>query len=347
MGKEPGEAPYVVVWDLETQRTFEEVGGRKPWELGLAVAVAWRSDRNTFEAFRATESRDLIKLLRGAVLLVGYNTIDFDVRVMEPHGLNKRLWGELRHLDLFDKIRSATDAWPKLDDVARCTLGRGKSGRGLESVSWFRAGQIDRVIEYCARDVELTRDLYWTALQGATLHFTGKSGKQRKVRIRAEEIEGVTVPPPRPSGVLDWIVGAPPPVVERVWERSEERVAQRKRSAASAATPPDPRAKQPQASASAVQAQTPPAPPPLTPATTADTGPLPPKTPPALVDRVIIAARRAAAALIAVPAGLWLIGIAEVVRRDPSVPAILASAILAAPAVLALWAAWKAWPRGG
>ena len=48
----------------------------------------------------------------------------------------------------------------ELDSLARGTLGMAKAADGLQAVQWFRAGQVDKVLDYCRQDVIVTRGLY-------------------------------------------------------------------------------------------------------------------------------------------------------------------------------------------
>jgi len=67
-----------------------------------------------------------------------------------------------------------------LDNLSRATLGMGKSGAGLEAISWWRAGEKDRVKEYCLQDVRLTRDLYeFGRKNGFVLADTRDKGRVR------------------------------------------------------------------------------------------------------------------------------------------------------------------------
>ena len=47
----------------------------------------------------------------------------------------------------------------KLDDIAYATLGAKKIGNGADAPKWYQAGQIQKVVNYCADDVAIERDL--------------------------------------------------------------------------------------------------------------------------------------------------------------------------------------------
>jgi DEAD/DEAH box helicase domain-containing protein len=49
---------------------------------------------------------------------------------------------------------------PKLEDLAAATLGVGKLGDGLDAVRWYREGELEKLAEYCRRDVEATHQIY-------------------------------------------------------------------------------------------------------------------------------------------------------------------------------------------
>ena len=64
----------------------------------------------------------------------------------------------------------------KLEAIARPTLGKGKSADGLQALKWYKEGKLDKIIEYCKVDVEVTRDIHLYALEKGKLHYDSRSG---------------------------------------------------------------------------------------------------------------------------------------------------------------------------
>ena len=64
----------------------------------------------------------------------------------------------------------------KLESIARPTLGTGKSADGLQALKWYKEGKLDKIVEYCKVDVEVTRDLHRFALENGKLHYDSKLG---------------------------------------------------------------------------------------------------------------------------------------------------------------------------
>lgn len=149
---------HFLIIDVETQKLVQDVGG---WEnidkLGISVACAFDSKTDQFIAFRENELKNLIELCEER-LVVGYNIRGFDLPVMVPYGLNPH------RLDVFDimyDLETLTrQRFLKLEAVARGTLNAGKSADGLMAVQWWKAGQIQKIIDYCIQDVKVTRDIF-------------------------------------------------------------------------------------------------------------------------------------------------------------------------------------------
>lgn len=149
-----------LVIDLETKKTFAEVGGDKNIrDLGISVAGVYSYAKDAFFAFEEHELPQLARMLEDTGHVVGFNIIHFDLPVLEPY-VDARLLAPLAVTDIFADAVKFLGHRVGLDGVAKATLGAGKSGHGLEALEWFRQGRVAEVKKYCLDDVRLTRDLY-------------------------------------------------------------------------------------------------------------------------------------------------------------------------------------------
>jgi DEAD/DEAH box helicase domain-containing protein len=172
----------VVIFDLETQRSFEEVGGRSQFHrLGVSVGVAYRYDQDDFLVVTEETIGQLISLLLDADLVVGYNIRGFDYEVLAAY-TEEDLHG-LPTFDLMFDLEERLGFRPKLDSVASATLGEGKSADGLQALEWWKRGEIDKIVEYCREDVRVTRDLYDFGKRHRWVHVPRFGGKPRKVEV--------------------------------------------------------------------------------------------------------------------------------------------------------------------
>jgi DEAD/DEAH box helicase domain-containing protein len=172
-----------IVFDLETQRSADEVGGWKNiHQLGLSVAVAYVAAEDVYRVYREEEVGSLVELLRSAPLVVGFNIINFDYRVLSSYTDIKL--ANLPTRDLLADIYKQLGFRLRLDDVAMSTLNTPKSADGLQAIQWYREGKWDELIEYCKQDVKVTRDLFEFGRQHGCVYFHDKYKKaKRKVMV--------------------------------------------------------------------------------------------------------------------------------------------------------------------
>jgi len=150
--------------DIETLRLSHEVEGG--WgsihKFGLAVAVTWDPE-NRFRRWFEADADPLIAELARWSRIITFNGDRFDLIVLQGYGPVREL--RKRSLDLLADLKNQLGFRVKLDSLAKETLGRYKSGSGLDAVNWWRAGEKEKVCKYCENDVQLLIDLVKHARQ--------------------------------------------------------------------------------------------------------------------------------------------------------------------------------------
>lgn len=155
--------------DVESQKSAQEVGGWKP-ELMLFGLAVTHDDVHGYRTWYEKDIAALVDLLLSSDQVIGYNLIDFDLKLIAAYD---RRVEQVAHkaVDLLTQINSALGFRLKLDDVARATLGKGKTGDGMLSLSLWKQGRLAEVEAYCEMDVELTKELHIHALQHGKLCY--------------------------------------------------------------------------------------------------------------------------------------------------------------------------------
>jgi DEAD/DEAH box helicase domain-containing protein len=172
-----------VFFDLETQNLFEDVGGRDPSRLRVACAVTWSETRNDFVVYWEKDVPALLLELKDAEEVIGFNILRFDYEVLKPYAAGTHL-ASVRTLDLLVDIQRTLGFRLSLDSIATATLGTSKSADGVQSVKWFRAGELDKVAEYCKSDVDITRRVYEFGRAEGFVHYHSKLGSKLKVPVK-------------------------------------------------------------------------------------------------------------------------------------------------------------------
>jgi len=169
-----------VVFDLETQNTFNDVESRDVLGLDISVASTYDSVTDSYTTVAIDELEKIWPIIEGAEALVGYNSNHFDIPL-----LNKYYPGDLYHIksiDLLEDIKNSLGRRLRLDSVAQATIGAKKSANGLQAIKWWHEGNIDAIKKYCQQDVKVTKEVFEYALKNGKILF--KDGnKKREVPI--------------------------------------------------------------------------------------------------------------------------------------------------------------------
>ena len=171
-------------FDLETQKTFDEVGGRHHTRrLGLSVGVTYSTADEDYHVYTEAEVDALVQDLSRANRVVGFNVLRFDYEVLR--GYSDYPFDEIPTVDMLDHIYRTLGFRVSLDGLASATLGANKSADGLAAVRWYRSGQMDKIIAYCKQDVQVTKELYEFGKENGYVQFQDRrSYRLRKVSVR-------------------------------------------------------------------------------------------------------------------------------------------------------------------
>jgi DEAD/DEAH box helicase domain-containing protein len=180
----------IVYFDLETQKSFGDVGGFSHKDkMCVSVAVTYSTARGTYEIYPENEMERLGEELVRADLVVGWNHIQFDYPVLQPY-VFPTLAEQTVNLDMMLELEKILGFRLKLDSVASATLGMGKTADGLDALRWWqehkKTGEfapLRKIAEYCAYDVKVTKCVHEYALEHGLLKFEDKGGRLNEVAV--------------------------------------------------------------------------------------------------------------------------------------------------------------------
>ena len=171
-----------LVLDLETKKSFEEVGGyHNTDKLEVSVCGVYSYDRDEFRAFREEEFKELGEWLKSSSLIIFFNSKSFDFTALQPYFRFKL--AKLPHLDILEEVKHALGFRLKLDSLAQTTLGEGKSGSGLDALKYFKSNDWESLIKYCLDDVRITRDVYEYGKKHGNLWYE-TMGRRQPIPVR-------------------------------------------------------------------------------------------------------------------------------------------------------------------
>jgi hypothetical protein len=171
--------------DLEYCTDWDDFAG-----MGVACVCAWDCKENVPLIFTEENLSQLKELILYRKYWVGFNNARFDNKLLEVHGVEipkyqtydilRELWiADNLNPDIFDP---KTHGGYSLENCAQKNFGIGKSGNGAQAPEWWQRGQRSKVLNYCLRDVMITRRLFMRVMsEGAIVH--PKDGS-RTVKLR-------------------------------------------------------------------------------------------------------------------------------------------------------------------
>lgn len=172
----------IVYFDLETQKSADEVGG---WDrirdMKMSVGVTYSTARGGYEIYGESRVDDLIRELQRADLVVGFNNLRFDYEVL--HGYTVFDLTQLPTMDMLVVLADTLKHRLSLDSIAEATFGLAKTSEGLQAIEWFRQGKLMEVAEYCCFDVKLTRMVHEFGAANRQLFYKNRFGARLSVAV--------------------------------------------------------------------------------------------------------------------------------------------------------------------
>ena len=175
------------VFDLETKFSAQEVGGwSRADRMGMSVGVIYDSELDGYTTYLEDDISEMIEHLRSLDLVVGFNNKRFDNQVLSAY-TQFDLY-QLPTVDILEEVYTRLSYRLSLDRLAEHTLGSCKTSDGLQALRWFKEGKIAEIIEYCKKDVELTRNLFLHELEHGFLLFKNKAGSIVRLPLQLDKV---------------------------------------------------------------------------------------------------------------------------------------------------------------
>jgi hypothetical protein len=180
----------IVYFDLETQRSFGDVGGSAHKDkMGISVAVTYSTTRGGYRIYGEHDINELVDELVRADLVVGWNHVEFDYPVLQGYTIYD-LPAQTVNLDMMLALQETLGFRMKLDAAASASLGTGKSADGLDALKWWqehkKTGSLEplmKIAEYCAFDVKVTKCVHEYALANGHIKYHDRGGQLQEVAV--------------------------------------------------------------------------------------------------------------------------------------------------------------------
>jgi DEAD/DEAH box helicase domain-containing protein len=172
----------IVYFDLETQKSADEVGG---WnnirDMRMSVGVTYSTARGDYRIYGEDQVDALVNELMRADLVVGFNNMRFDYEVL--HGYTVIDLRQVPTLDMLLELQKTMNHRLSLDSIATSTLGVEKTAEGLQAIRWYKEGRLSEIAEYCCYDVKITKLVHEFGGEKKQLFYKNRFGSTLTVNV--------------------------------------------------------------------------------------------------------------------------------------------------------------------
>lgn len=170
----------IAIFDCETENAPKEPRDWKNYLwMGLSICCVWVSwqggKEGRYRLFGKNEIERIVEVLERADQVVSFNGKHFDDPLLSAiYGQKLKL---KQHIDIMQVLAEKLGHKVGQEQVARATLGEGKTGHGKFAPTLFKEGRWGELCTYCQDDVRLLKSLYFYALEHERLIVGNKWGK--------------------------------------------------------------------------------------------------------------------------------------------------------------------------
>ena len=169
-----------VIFDLETQKFFDDIEGFDPALLGVSVLSMYvrTLDRDFNEvsgemiSFFEADLGKAWDIFKNADRIIGFNSKRFDVPALKPY-LPIELT-KIAHLDILEHVKEANGKRVSLNAIVKETLGDHKADDPRNAIIYWQKHDeesLKKLKFYCEEDVRLTKEVYDFGLKNKKLSF--------------------------------------------------------------------------------------------------------------------------------------------------------------------------------
>ncbi|MCX8028443.1 MAG: DEAD/DEAH box helicase [Brevinematales bacterium] len=168
-----------IVFDIETQKYSYEVGG---WDnakdMLVSIAVVYDIKEDKILIFNENNIKLLIELLFSSDIVIGYNSRNFDYKVLSRYDSRFEICDSVKTFDILNDLlkKHIGDTKVSLNNLIRNNINpQGKTTHSKDIPNFFREGKIETVIKHCEEDVIYTYKIMKKILEDKYLKYEHKN----------------------------------------------------------------------------------------------------------------------------------------------------------------------------
>lgn len=172
----------IYIFDLQTRKTYEDVGGKKGIaQMGISFAALLNHQTDELELFTEKEVTRLIDKILSSQLIVGLNLKKFSYKVLSSFGNTD--FQKIRSLDILDYLRKKIVLKPCIEDLFLGTLGINKSLDNMKITRLFKLGKTEEVKQITIQNVKALNSVYSFGKEKGHVFLNDRTGQRWKISV--------------------------------------------------------------------------------------------------------------------------------------------------------------------
>jgi DEAD/DEAH box helicase domain-containing protein len=170
------------ILDLQTQKTFEDVGGKKGTsQMGISFAALLKHNTDEIKVYTETDINTLLDEIFSSYLIVGLNLKKFAYKVLS--GYRNSDFEGVKSLDILEYIRKKIIRRLSINDLFLGTLGINKSIDNMKIARLYKEKKIEEVKQITIQNVKALNSVYSFGKQKGYVFINDRAGQRWKISV--------------------------------------------------------------------------------------------------------------------------------------------------------------------
>lgn len=172
----------VYILDVQTRKTYEDVGGKKGTsQLGVSYVALLSHGSGEINVYTEPDITLLLDKIFSSHLVIGLNLKKFAFKVLS--GYRSADFDQINSLDILDHVRRKIIRKPCIEELFSGTLDISREIDTMKIARQFKQGKIDEVKQITIQNVTDLNSVYTFGKQRGHVFINDETGQRWKIPV--------------------------------------------------------------------------------------------------------------------------------------------------------------------
>lgn len=173
----------VLIFDLYTQKSYDEVGGKKGIDqMGIAIAGLYSYETDQITLYHQDKISILIKEITSSTLIVGINLRKFIFKIISVYDNNDI--ANTPSLDILEHLKKKLSFKPTIEGLLAGTYNIKVNSYNLSHIpNLYKQGKGEEITEFCRQSIINIKKIYDFGKEKGYLFYNDETGQRWKINV--------------------------------------------------------------------------------------------------------------------------------------------------------------------